>query len=68
MPDLMMVAESSIAPMPTSVKLESEAMRMISLTELSASMAAAISGVEASSGAGMSTSRALKMLERALGR
>ena len=38
-----MVAVSCIAPIPTSVKEESSAMRMMSLTEVSARIAAAIS-------------------------
>ena len=53
MPERTMVAVSCIAPMPTSVKEESAAMRMMSLTEASARIAAAISWEEASSGAGM---------------
>ena len=62
------VADSVIGPTPTSVNAESSLMRMISLTEFSSRMAAAISGEEASSGAGIRYSRALKMPERVLGR
>ena len=68
MPEWKMVAAPSMEPMPTTVSCARPIMRLISLTLLSWRMASAISGLEASSGAGIRCNRALKMLLRVLGR